>query len=31
MSKPINLSENDIVKLVTESVKKILKEEVYNV
>lgn len=31
MSKSINISENDIIMLVTESVKKLMKEEAYNV
>lgn len=31
MSKPINITESDIVRLVTESVKKLIKEDIYNV
>ena len=31
MSKQVNITENDIIKLVTESVKKLIKEDIYNV
>lgn len=31
MSKQVNITENDIIKLVTESVKKFIKEDIYNV